>query len=61
MNNEINTEDEFIDIMYNMLCCLNFIHSANIMHRDLKPSNFLITKGGSIKLCDFGLSRSNLI
>lgn len=29
-------------ILYNMLCTINFIHSANIMHRDIKPANILI-------------------
>jgi len=31
------TEDHVITIFYNMLCAINFIHSANIIHRDLKP------------------------
>jgi len=35
-------EDHVIAILYNQLCALNFIHSADIIHRDLKPANFLI-------------------
>ena len=45
MNTVPNTvlEDEHITtILYNMLCAVNFIHSANIIHRDIKPSNLLI-------------------
>ena len=29
-------------ILYNVLCAVNFLHSANIIHRDLKPSNILL-------------------
>ena len=29
-------------ILYNLLCAVNFLHSANIIHRDLKPSNILL-------------------
>ncbi|KAM3184327.1 hypothetical protein ACTXT7_008578 [Hymenolepis weldensis] len=28
----------------------------NMMHRDVKPSNMLLSSGGDIKLCDFGIS-----
>ena len=35
------TEDDILTQLYNMLCALNFIHSAGIIHRDLKPANFL--------------------
>ena len=30
-------------ILYNLLCAVNFLHTANILHRDLKPSNLLLT------------------
>jgi mitogen-activated protein kinase 1/3 len=44
-------------ILYNMLCCLNFVHSSNVMHRDLKPANILIDDNCKVQLADFGLSR----
>ena len=50
-------EEHVITIIYNLLCALNFIHSANIMHRDIKTSNILIDDNCKIKICDFGLSR----
>ena len=52
----INSENYKI-ILYNMLCAMNFIHSANIIHRDIKPANILFKNDCTIKLCDFGLSR----
>ena len=45
-------------VLYNMLCSLKFIHSANIMHRDIKPDNFLLSSEGYVKITDFGLSRT---
>ena len=45
-------------IMYNLLCSLNFVHSANVIHRDIKPANLLITPNCTVKICDFGLSRT---
>ena len=38
-----NIDDKHITtILYNALCAINFLHSANILHRDLKPANMLI-------------------
>jgi mitogen-activated protein kinase 1/3 len=57
-------EGHIVTILYNALCALNFIHSANVMHRDIKPANILINHDCEITLCDFGLSRtvpSNLL
>lgn len=45
-------------LLYQMICGLRYIHSANILHRDLKPANLLLNSDGSLKICDFGLSRS---
>ena len=34
------------------------MHSARVIHRDIKPANILINEDCTIKICDFGLSRS---
>jgi len=51
-------ERHVITILYNLLCSLNFVHTANVIHRDLKPSNILISHECSIKICDFGVART---
>ena len=58
-NTELD-EDHIITFLYNMLCALNFIHSATIIHRDLKPANFLVTSTCHVKICDFGLARADI-
>lgn len=52
------SEEHMTIILYNLLCALQFLHSANIMHRDIKPGNILVTKDCQIKICDFGLSQT---
>jgi mitogen-activated protein kinase 1/3 len=53
-------QSHILTILYNSLCALNFVHTANIMHRDIKPANILIDSNCQIKICDFGLSRTQL-
>ncbi|CAK7901848.1 sporulation-specific mitogen-activated protein kinase Smk1p [[Candida] anglica] len=43
--------------IYQILCGLKYIHSADVIHRDLKPGNILVTIQGTLKICDFGLAR----
>ena len=50
-------ENHVLCVLYNTLCGLQFLHSANVMHRDIKPANILIEPDCQVKLCDFGLSR----
>jgi mitogen-activated protein kinase 1/3 len=47
-----------VTIIYNILCGLNYLHSAGVLHRDLKPANVLVNEDCSVKICDFGLARS---
>jgi serine/threonine protein kinase len=51
------SEGHVIVILYNILCGIKFLHSANLMHRDLKPANLLINGYSEVKICDFGLAR----
>ena len=46
-------------ILYQIACGLNYIHSKKLVHRDIKPENILIslTDPVRMKIADFGLSK----
>ena len=47
-------------LCYQVLKALNYLKTEmgdlNVMHRDVKPSNILLSRSGSVKICDFGIS-----
>lgn len=46
-----------MEIIDDMARGLMFLHSLGISHLDLKSMNMLLDKTGTIKICDFGLSK----
>jgi len=53
------TDDHCQYFVYQLLRGLKYIHSADVLHRDLKPSNLLLNANCDLKICDFGLARTN--
>ena len=44
-------------IIYQVLCGVNYLHSLKFLHRDIKPDNILLSSEGKIILTDFDLCR----
>lgn len=52
------SEKHSLKIVYNILCCMNFLQTANVIHRDIKPNNILIKDDCRVVICDFGFART---
>jgi serine/threonine-protein kinase len=50
--------EEAVEITKQICDGLEHAHDNKIIHRDIKPHNILITKGGKVKVADFGLARA---
>jgi len=53
------TMEETLDLLFQCLVALNYLHLRNVGHRDLKPANLLVEGRNplSVKLADFGLAK----
>ena len=49
-------EDQIRVIAAQIIDCLCYLHGLGIIYGDLKAENILISKNGTVKICDFNLS-----
>jgi len=49
--------EEVLDVAAEVLAALAAAHEHGVIHRDLKPDNLFVTRGGRVKVLDFGLAR----
>ena len=50
--------DEAARVTMGILSALEYSHEKGIVHRDIKPGNVMLTRGGSVKVMDFGIARA---
>ena len=48
---------EALSAMPDLCSALEYAHGCGVLHRDIKPENLLVSRGGRIKIADFGLAR----
>ena len=48
--------ESILDWVVEACRALRYLHSRGVVHADFKPHNVLVTRGGQVKVLDFGLS-----
>ncbi|MGW9211244.1 serine/threonine-protein kinase [Embleya sp. NPDC055664] len=49
--------DFALRLMIPAAAALAHAHRHGVVHRDIKPAKFVLTTGGAVKVCDFGIAR----
>jgi eukaryotic-like serine/threonine-protein kinase len=52
------SQQRVLEVMADVCAALDFSHRHGIIHRDVKPANIMITRGGAVKVMDFGIARA---
>ena len=53
----IDPNDEFVSLLYQLASGLADIHAVGMVHRDIKPSNVFVNADQILKIIDFNLAR----
>jgi serine/threonine protein kinase len=54
---KVNDEEKLLEISFQIIKGIRYLHSKNINYGDINPSNILICEDGSVKIADFGLAK----